>query len=128
MYCSWIGKICIFVTMINSQDNKILQKNRAYDLCSYALFRSYYFIYLHTIDSTFSLVSLDLLIGSIEIVFSQNQIQKIVRPIVCDDTAFFLFMKRTPLLNTLVVLIRMNTLYNRLFHLYIEILCHIVNC
>ena len=25
MYCSWIGKICIFVTMINSQD-KILQK------------------------------------------------------------------------------------------------------
>ena len=24
-YCSWIGKICIFVTMINSQD-KILQK------------------------------------------------------------------------------------------------------
>ena len=40
-YCSWIGKICIFVTMINSQDNKILQKNRAYDLFSYALFRSF---------------------------------------------------------------------------------------
>ncbi len=25
MYCSWIGKICIFITEINSQD-KILQK------------------------------------------------------------------------------------------------------
>ncbi len=37
MYCSWIGKICIFVTMINSQD-KILQKNRAYDLFSYNVY------------------------------------------------------------------------------------------
>ena len=38
MYSSWIGKICIFVTMINSQDNKILQKNRAYDLFSYNVY------------------------------------------------------------------------------------------
>ena len=37
MYCSWIGKICIFVTMINSQD-KILQKNRVYDLFSYNVY------------------------------------------------------------------------------------------
>ena len=37
MYSSWIGKICIFVTMINSQD-KILQKNRAYDLFSYNVY------------------------------------------------------------------------------------------
>ena len=37
MYCSWIWKICIFVTMINSQD-KILQKNRAYDLFSYNVY------------------------------------------------------------------------------------------
>lgn len=31
----------------------------------------------------------DLLISFVEIVFSQNQIQKIVRPIVCDNTALF---------------------------------------
>ena len=37
MYSSWIGKICIFVTMINSQD-KILQKNRVYDLFSYNVY------------------------------------------------------------------------------------------
>ena len=28
MYCSWIGKICIFVTVINSQDNKNRKKQR----------------------------------------------------------------------------------------------------
>ena len=47
------------------------------------------FIHLHTIDSTFPFVFLDLLIGAVKVVFSQNQIQEIVRPIVCDDTALF---------------------------------------
>ena len=36
-----------------------------------------------------SFVFLDLLIGIVKIILSQNQIQKIVRPIVCDDTALF---------------------------------------
>ena len=35
MYCSWIGKICIFVTMINSQD-KILQKTERMISCGLA--------------------------------------------------------------------------------------------
>ena len=42
-----------------------------------------------TIDSSFAPVSFDLLIGIVKIVFPQNQFQKIVRPIVCDDTALF---------------------------------------
>ena len=39
MYCSWIGKICIFVTMINSQD-KILQKTERMIYFSYNVFMS----------------------------------------------------------------------------------------
>ena len=46
-------------------------------------------IHLHSINSTFSLVSFDLLISLVKIIFSQDQFQKIVRPIVCDDTALF---------------------------------------
>ena len=42
MYCSWIGKICIFVTVINFLNNKILQKRKS---GSYFQSEQNYFIY-----------------------------------------------------------------------------------
>lgn len=42
MYCSWIGKICKFVTVINFLNNKILQKRIAY---LYFQSRQNFFIY-----------------------------------------------------------------------------------
>ena len=42
MYCSWIGKICIFVTVINFLNNKILQKRKS---GSYFQSKQNYFIY-----------------------------------------------------------------------------------